>query len=79
MLTSEPWLAAVFTMPEYRGRGFAQELVDAALAECRRLGIARVLLRTETAAGYWQKLGWTFVVDTTDEAGEPTSVFAMDL
>jgi GNAT superfamily N-acetyltransferase len=42
----EGYVVGVYTAPEWRRRGIATALMDAALEECRRKGLARVRLHT---------------------------------
>jgi ribosomal protein S18 acetylase RimI-like enzyme len=48
--TREGYLLNVYTRPAWRGRGVASALVDAAVADARALGLARIRLHA-TAEG----------------------------
>lgn len=74
-----PWIAAVYVRPDFRGRGFAAALIGRACADAKRLGYGIVYLRTEHAAGYYERLGWAHVRDTDDEYGIHTSVYRYTL
>ena len=53
------WLGMVLTRPEYRGRGFARSLVEAALAAADARGVRSVMLdATEQGLPLYRKLGF---------------------
>ncbi len=54
-----PWLAALWVRPEYRGRGVGAALARRCEEEARRLGVRRLYLYTEAAAGFYTRLGWS--------------------
>jgi len=58
-----PWLAAVFVVPEYRGRGVGSELVRRAVRRAAELGSAHVYLYTDDAPGFYVRLGWFTVAE----------------
>lgn len=74
-----PWIAAVYVVPAYRGRGIASELVAHACEQAGRLGYTELYLRTENAQGLYEKLGWQKVCDTHDELCRDVSVYRKDL
>jgi predicted N-acetyltransferase YhbS len=74
-----PWLAAVFVRPDFRSRGIAKALIRRASADAKRLGYGILYLRTEHAAGYYERLGWVHVRDADDEYGIHTSVYRYTL
>lgn len=52
---------AVFTMPDYLGRGFASLIIDAIKAEARRRGFKKLTLSsTPNAQSFYEKHGFTF-------------------
>jgi predicted N-acetyltransferase YhbS len=53
-----PWVASVFVIPEFRGRGLGRALVRRAVEEARALGVTVIYLFTAGQAGYYEKLGW---------------------
>jgi GNAT superfamily N-acetyltransferase len=56
-----PWLGGVFVKPDFRGRGFASQLVRAVEAACRAADIPKIWLYTAMAAGLYDSLGWQTV------------------
>ncbi len=70
-----PWLGGVFVAPEHRGRGVARELVNTAVSEAKDLGIKTLYLHTEGANGLYEKLGWSFMEDITNDHGESSKIY----
>ncbi len=74
-----PWLAALFVHPDHRNQGIGSALMEALITVAKRLGIRKLYLHTETASGYYQRKGWTFLFRTINDRQEETEVFALDL
>ena len=53
-----PWLASVFVLPEWRGRGIASRLVQRVEEEAREAGIATFYLYTPDQQALYRRLGW---------------------
>ncbi|MBB3332512.1 GNAT superfamily N-acetyltransferase [Halomonas campaniensis] len=53
-----PWLASVYVLPEWRGRGIASRLVRRVEAEAREAGIERLWLFTPDQQALYVRLGW---------------------
>ncbi|HYD81264.1 MAG TPA: GNAT family N-acetyltransferase [Paucimonas sp.] len=53
------YLCDVFTLSSHRGRGISRLLMDAVLAHPDIQGLRRFNLITSTAAGLYEKFGWT--------------------
>lgn len=53
-----PWLASVYVLKEYRGRGIGTELVKHSMAQCKKLSIPRLYLWTDTQREFYERLGW---------------------
>jgi thiamine pyrophosphokinase len=70
-----PWLAALYVVPEYRGRGVAKNLIGHVYFIAKQLKYRCLYLRTEHASGYYERLGWSFVCRATDEYGIETDVY----
>jgi GNAT superfamily N-acetyltransferase len=51
-------LLDVFVLPEFRGRGFAKQLLTAVLAEPRLQGLRRFTLMTADAHGLYEQFGF---------------------
>jgi predicted N-acetyltransferase YhbS len=58
-------LGAIFTQPEYRGRGAARDLVERMLESAADRGADLALLFSEIGTGYYARLGFT-AIDTHD-------------
>ena len=59
-----PWLASLYVLPEFRGRGLGAELVNAAVALAAREHIAHLFLFTPEHASFYQRLGWRLIART---------------
>lgn len=71
-----PWLANVYVLPAWRGRGLGAALVAQAMAH--GTGIAeRLYLYTFGATAMYERLGWR-VYDAADYAGRPIVVMRYD-
>jgi predicted N-acetyltransferase YhbS len=55
-----PWLASVYVLPQWRGRGIGGRLVTRAVEEARGLGVPVLYLWTAGQQGYYARLGWEF-------------------
>lgn len=51
-------LVDVFVLPEYRGRGYSRQLMQAVLAHPELQGLRRFMLTTTTAAGLYAQFGF---------------------
>ncbi len=74
-----PWLAALYVAPERRNQGVGSALIEALLDIARRLGVTRLYLHTETAAPFYARRGWQFLLHATNDRDEPTEVFVKEL
>ncbi|MCL7941863.1 GNAT family N-acetyltransferase [Halomonas sp. ATCH28] len=54
-----PWLASVYVLPEWRGRGIASSLVRRVEVEASGNGIERLYLFTPDRQALYRRLGWT--------------------
>jgi GNAT superfamily N-acetyltransferase len=72
-----PWLASLFVLPPFRGRGLGARLVHEAVASAARQGIARLYLYTDDAATWYAKLGWKPVARVA-LAGTEVDVMAIE-
>ena len=53
-----PWLAGVYVVAAFRGRGCGSALVRRIESEASALGVPRLYLYTPDAAGFYRRLGW---------------------
>lgn len=60
-LTTYAWLADVFVISEYRGRGYGKALVAAILDYPELRGLRRWMLATRDAHGLYAQYGFTLV------------------
>lgn len=52
-------LVDVFVLPEYRGRGYAHQLMEAVIAHPSLQGLRRFMLATSDAHGLYEEFGFT--------------------
>ncbi|WP_447731159.1 GNAT family N-acetyltransferase [Pseudoxanthomonas suwonensis] len=52
------YLADVFVLPEYRGRGFSKQLMAAVMAHPQLQGLRRFMLATSDAHGLYARFGF---------------------
>ena len=69
-----PWLAGLFVVPEYRGKGVGAASVRAIEDQARQRELSRVYLYTTHAVGFYKRLGWK-VMDRTNWQGFDTALF----
>lgn len=56
----EHWLGGVYVVPEYRGQGISEQLVDSVIEAARNLGVQTLHIQTERLdGGLYARLGWT--------------------
>ena len=73
-----PWLAGLFVVPEYRGKGVGAALVRAIEDQARQRELSRVYLYTTHAVGFYKRLGWR-VMDRTNWQGFDMALMVRDL
>ena len=73
-----PWLAGLFVVPEYRGKGVGAASVRAIEDQARQRELSRVYLYTTHAVGFYKRLGWK-VMDRTNWQGFDTALMVRDL
>ena len=73
-----PNICAVYTEPEWRGRGVAGRLLDRVVADMREKGVSPLYLVTDHV-GFYERYGWAFYcVAREDGDGQPTRVYIHD-
>jgi len=61
-----PWLAALYVLPEHRGKGVGSKLVRSLTSEASRLGIREMYLGTDIPQ-YYRKLGAKMFESSSDD------------
>lgn len=60
------------TLPEYRGNGYAEQLIDRALADAKEKGMHQIVLSAQTQViPYYEKLGFKVTSDEFIQANIP--------
>lgn len=67
-----PNVCAVYTEPEYRGRGIAGELLNFACDDMAARGIRTLYLVTDHT-GFYERYGWAFFCEVQGDGEEDTS------
>ena len=57
----KPWLAALFVLPTWRGRGIGSALMERCAAEARTSGFSTLHLYTSEAESYYRRRGWIVI------------------
>ncbi len=73
-----PWLASVYVLPEWRGRGIASRLVRRVEEEARAHGVERFYLYTPDQQALYRRLGWQDV-EQREYRGEMVTIMQRDL
>jgi len=71
----KPWLASLYTKPEYRGRSVGEKLIAKTIDVVKELGFNELYLRTEDASDYYRKRGWIYLETVSDEKYDKIDVF----
>ncbi len=74
-----PWLASLYVLPDYRGRDIGRRLLRAGEAAALAAGVGRLYLFTHTAAGLYEKEGWTFMESIRKADGTSEAIYHKDL
>ncbi len=74
-----PWLASLYVLPDYRGRDIGRQLLQAGEASALAAGVGRLYLFTHTAAGLYEKEGWTFMESVKKSDGISEAIYHKDL
>ena len=69
-----PWVGFVFTAPDYRGKRYSGEVIEAACKRALRQGFDKVYLATDHI-GLYEKYGFTYLESRTDIYGEESRIY----
>lgn len=69
-----PWVGFVFTAPDYRGKRYSGEVIEAACKRALRQGFDKVYLATDHI-GLYEKYGFTYMESRTDIYGEESRIY----
>ncbi len=61
----DPWLASLYVFPEFRGRGHAHRLIEAAVRHAAEAGERQLHVFSESAGGLFRRHGFTLLERTS--------------
>ncbi|HEY5468875.1 MAG TPA: GNAT family N-acetyltransferase [Coriobacteriia bacterium] len=70
-----PWLAGVYVVERFRGRGYGTALVARVESEASAIGVERLYLYTPSTAEFYARLGWT-VDERCEYLGQEVTVMS---
>ena len=73
-----PWVAGVFVRPDMRGRGVGSALMRYVMGAATQMGFSRLYLYTESARGFYERLGWQAIAEDVYE-GQPVTIMMVKL
>ena len=73
-----PWIAAVYVVPETRGRGIGTALIRQLLKECQRLKVEELYVFNSRERNLYTKLGWA-VIEVSEYRGETIHIMKRDV
>ncbi|NVM26775.1 MAG: GNAT family N-acetyltransferase [Desulfobacterales bacterium] len=73
-----PWLAALYVTPEMRRKGLGLRLVKAVEKLAIEMGSKTIYARSDTAADFFERMGWTGI-DKTVFQGQELTIFKNDI
>ena len=71
-----PWLAAVYVLPEHRGKGVGSQLVHTAVEKAQELGVGTLNLFTSKQEKLYTRLGWS-VLERKDNGKEKITIMSI--
>jgi GNAT superfamily N-acetyltransferase len=74
----DPWLALVYTSPEFRNKGYGAILCEKIQSMAKDMGLKKIFLYTVTAESLYKKLGWKMIERIT-YAEKDCSVMKLEL
>jgi GNAT superfamily N-acetyltransferase len=74
----KPWLALVYTIPEYRNKGYGALLCGKIQDRTKDLGFKKIFLFTHTAESLYKRLDWD-VLERTKLGGKRVAVMGRGL
>ncbi len=69
-----PWIGFVFTSPDYRGKRYSGEVIEAACKRASGQEFDKVYLATDHV-GLYEKYGFTYMESRTDIYGEESRIY----
>ena len=73
-----PWVGFVYTAPDYRGKRYSGEVIEAACQRALGQDFDKVYLATDHV-GLYEKYGFTYLESRTDIYGEESRIYYKEL
>lgn len=73
-----PWIGFVFTQPDYRGKGYAGQILAAAEADAAGMGYNRVYLETDHV-GLYERYGYEYMENRIDIWGADVRILSKSM
>ena len=74
-----PWLASLYVVADYRGKGIGYKLLQAVQDTARVVGITRLYLYTHTANALYERDGWSAMDTFEMEKGIVETIYYKDM
>jgi len=79
-----PWLNALYVIPEFRGKQIGKMLIEALKYHAAEAGFKKLYLfidyrKHEFLEKYYKSLGWKFFDSATDNDGNDTSIYMINI
>ena len=74
----DPWLASLYVFPDFRGRGHAGRLIEAAIQFAARAGVGVLHVFTESASDLFRRHGFE-ALERTMLHGKPVEILRREL
>lgn len=80
----DPWLSSLFVVPEYRGRGIGEMLIESISGTAKKYNFEQLFLflsqsNIERLKKFYIKMGWEHFGNGTDNDGHDTEIYRLKL
>lgn len=73
-----PWFGFLYTQEQYRGNGYAKQLLDYACIAAQKMGYNKVFLATDHV-GLYEKYGFSYLESRIDVYNETSRIYVKEL
>lgn len=78
-LNINPWICNLMVFEDFRGKGFAQIIIDSACGKFKELGYNKAYLWTDQVPDFFKKLGWKYEGKITKNEGGEGDLFSKEI